>query len=79
MPGRNMWNPPETAPKDRPILLDVGFPTPVIGAYNPVAGEWTYGEFQIGLFDGEWNDTYFECEYTKKINGWMPLPEVASC
>lgn len=67
-------NPMNTAPKDRPILLDLGLPWIVYGAWNGANGEWSYANMQTGLYGGEWSDTYFETEYEKEPLGWLPLP-----
>lgn len=71
------WNTPETAPKDKPILLDVGLPWPVVGAWSNLHEEWVYANYQIDMFDSEWIDVYFENEPASEIRGWLPLPEVA--
>ena len=68
-------NTPETAPKDKPILIDVGLPWLVVGAWNEPDDSWVYANFQINLFKEDWNDTYFENEHEQFINGWLPLPD----
>lgn len=67
--------PPETAPKHKPILLDVGLPWLVVGHWNEPSDKWVYANLQSDLYDGLWIDTYFENEYEDKILGWLPMPE----
>lgn len=72
-------NPMQDAPKKSVILLDVGYPWLVAGIWNAPSESWVYADLQIDLYEGEWNDTYFENEHEKKPNGWMPLPEPHGC
>ena len=72
------WQPIKTAPKDgNAVLLHVGWPWPVVGAWNEHQKEWVYVQLNTGVIDGEWHDTYFENEYTTdEATHWMPLPEL---
>ena len=65
------------APRDGTvILLDVGMPWAVTGAWNPVAEEWVYASLQIGFFEGEYVDTYFENEHDKEAFAWASMPQL---
>ena len=72
------WSTPETAPKDRPILADMGMPWACLAVWNEPAGQWCVTELEIGLFDGQWNDTYISHTYEPHslMRGWMELPGV---
>lgn len=72
----NEWQEMDTAPKDRQILLDVGLPWPVAGAYNPIQEEWVYSNFALGLYQEKFNDSYFENEYEKTPKFWRELPKL---
>jgi hypothetical protein len=65
-----------TAPKERPILLDIGHPWAVMGVWNEVNKEWVYASYQVGMYDGRYNDTYFENESTDAPQQWRHLPEI---
>ncbi|GAG05046.1 unnamed protein product [marine sediment metagenome] len=73
----NEWNDPKTAPKDKPVILNVGLPWSVVGVWNEPIGQWTYSSYQIGMLNGEFNDTYFENEYSSTILGWQDMPELS--
>ena len=71
------WQFPETAPIDgTPIIIDAGYPWPLIGVWNKVEQRWVCAELKVDLFKGEWEDTYFENESYHTIVWWMPLPKV---
>ena len=72
-----LWQPAETAPHDgNPILVDAGYPWPLVCVWNHVENAWICAELNVGMFNGEWNDTYFEYEKRKTIKAWIPLPAV---
>lgn len=73
----NPWQPIATAPKDKPILLDVGFPWPLVGIWNEPSGKWVCADLQMGLYEGQYNDTYFENDYFSTPTRWHAIPEVA--
>ena len=66
----------ETAPKNRTILLDVGLPWAVVGVFNSISVGWAFAELQAGMYEGEYEDTYFQNEIEKTPRGWMELPPV---
>lgn len=68
-------NTPETAPKDQTILLDVGLPWLVVGHWNEPSDKWVYASLHMDVYDGLWNDAYFENEFEDKILGWQLMPE----
>jgi len=70
------WQEMDTAPKDRQILLDVGLPWPVAGAYNAIHEGWEFANFHIGMFQGECIDSYFENEHEKAPKFWRELPKL---
>jgi len=70
------WQEMGNAPLDRQILLDVGLPWPVVGAYNPINEAWALANFNLGLFEGVYNDAYFETEYEIAPKFWRELPKI---
>ena len=69
-------HPPDTAPKDENFLGYFGYPWWNMTRWNEASQKWATAEMQIGMVEGEWNDTYFETEYNPPadLRGWMPLP-----
>lgn len=69
-----------TAPKDRTLLLDVGYPWPVVAHWNPVQEDWVCAELAAGIYRDEsgrhYNDTYFENEHEKNPKGWALMPSI---
>ena len=55
------------APKDRPILLDIGQGFPVLGRWNKGINWWHYAIM---------HDNWFVNEYTIDPIGWAPLPDI---
>ena len=70
------WQEMDTAPKDRQILLDVGLPWPVVGSYIPLSESWVFADFNLGMFDGCYVDSYFENEHEKAPKFWRELPKL---
>lgn len=66
----------DDAPQDRAIILDVGLPWSVVGIFNSVGGQFVYANLQIGMYEGDLSDTYFENEYERKPKGWQEMPEI---
>ena len=66
-------------PKDGSMFLaDIGYPWPVVVAWNAYDENWVFANYQINMMDGEYNDPYFETDREEEdgINRWMPLPEL---
>ena len=74
----NKWQPMDTAPVDDLLILDVGLPYVVVGAWNEHEQQWVYSELEINRVDGNFNDPYFGNVYISNadVKGWMKLPEV---
>jgi hypothetical protein len=71
-------HPPETAPKDIPFLGKFkSYPWLTMCAFNKPENEYVRCDIQIGLYQGELNDTSFENEYEepKDLEYWYPMPE----
>ena len=71
-------NIPETAPQDGSVFLaDMGWPWLVVCMWNASVDKWVYVTPQTDLYEGEWNDRYFENEWDSKseLKGWLPMPE----
>lgn len=68
-------NPPETAPKDEIILVDVGMPWLFIGKFSPSDNEWVVAEPSMS-FHGNDKEWWFENEYYEDILGWLPMPAI---
>ena len=70
-------NPPATAPRDlTPFLGHFGYPWLLMTMWNPVSGNWAVATVQVGMYEGEYNDTYFETdqETPASLLGWLPIP-----
>ena len=68
----------ENAPKDGSVFLaDFGYGT-VAAAWSKAENQWVTALFQLGLYQGGFNDAYFETEYFNEdeLKGWMPMPEI---
>jgi len=65
-------------PKDSHFIANVGMPYAVCAMWSECHGCYIYANVQVGLFRGEWTDTYFENEmFQVEIEAWMPMPEVS--
>ena len=69
------WQPPETAPKDRQILANVGWPWPTVALWSEYADSWVVAEVQWSVCAGR-ADPSFVTEHELTLVGWMELPEV---
>lgn len=69
------WQIPETAPKDRAILADFGWPWAVVARWSVYAGEWVVASIEGNVCDGL-DDPSWITEYERELLGWMVLPEV---
>lgn len=68
------WNPPETAPKNKEIILNVGLPWSVIGHWDSFYKAWCYSYVD---FDRTYNGhPYHRTQTSQTIKGWLPMPEV---
>ncbi len=70
------WQPPETAPKDRVILGAFKHGQVKSCVWNDPEKTWCSATPQTGLYLGEYNDHYFECDFTDELEQWLPMPEV---
>ena len=70
------FQPMTTAPKDKQVVLDVGYPWSVVGFYNPIDQEWVYASVQAEVLE-DGCSYYYENDYEKTPKGWMHLPEVS--
>ena len=43
-----------------------GYPYPVVAVWNPVNKQYVYSMLQVDLYQGEWEDAYFENVYVKE-------------
>lgn len=66
---------PETAPKDKLILIDIGWPSLVTAIWSDYDKQWKFASLQYNHVEGV-QDPYFETdfEHDKYLKGWMPLP-----
>ncbi|MNY82300.1 hypothetical protein D3C86_2243220 [compost metagenome] len=55
-------------------------PWACLAIWNEPSGQWCVTELEIGLFDGQLNDTVISHDYQagKHLRGWMELPEVGA-
>ena len=70
-------NTPDTAPRDTPFLGDFGYPWLQMAIWNGVDKKWAVATVQVGMYDGKWEDTYFESDREDEdgLIGWIPIPE----
>ena len=59
------WASPEYAPKDGTPILAVfeSYPYRVMAVWCGASGKWCAAVPQVGMYEGELNDWYFENEY----------------
>lgn len=59
------WKDPNEAPKDgTPILGSFeSYPFPTIASWNGASKKWAVAELNVGMYEGEYNDTYFETNH----------------
>jgi hypothetical protein len=66
-------------PRDRVILIDIGFPWPFMAVWSESRGVWVYPDIRAEMDSEscEWNDFVWENETVKesKIIQWWELPE----
>lgn len=74
--GMSVWQPAETAPRDRMILVDTGMPWASVATWSEYAEKWVLADLEWNVCDGK-ADPGFVTEYERTIKGWMELPEVA--
>lgn len=70
------WQPPETAPKDQVFIGNFGLPWPLVAQWSGVDGKFVIAQAAVGMFEGVYNDTYFENEWlpVNELQAWMPMP-----
>ncbi|WP_341304711.1 hypothetical protein [Pseudomonas sp. TMP25] len=69
------WNDPATAPKDRPILVDCGWPWAVVAVWNTYMERWVTAQLEGNLCEGK-DDPAWITDHENDLKGWMELPEV---
>ena len=71
-------NPPNTAPKDKPFLGNFGYPWLQMATWNDVSMKWAVASMEVGLYEGNWTDTYWETELEPESSllGWLPIPPI---
>lgn len=67
-----------TPPKDNSFLANIGLPFYVVAHWNEAMGYYVYAELQIDLYNGEWNDTYFQTDSFEEsdIKSWIEFPKI---
>lgn len=70
------FNNMKTAPKDKPIILDVGYPWLVYGHWNEADQSWCYANLNASTMKSGAVDVWFENEQEKNPRGWLPMPEI---
>ena len=71
------YHKPEDAPKDRVFLAFFNnWPFCTTVNWCGPSKNWVAAIFQLGLFEGNWDDAYFENEHfeTKDMIKWCELP-----
>ncbi len=56
-------------------------PIPVLATWNEPEKQWVFPIVQVNLYEGKWNDTFFQTEYETEgeLKAWMPLPKTIKC
>jgi len=67
------WNPPETAPRDRTIIVDVGWPWASVGHWNDSMQRWIVADLQWSQYRGKADPSWIT-ETELVIKGWKALP-----
>jgi hypothetical protein len=67
------WNTPETAPKNRQILIDTGWPWPSAGLWSESEGCWVIASIQGSTYLGQ-DDPGYISEHERDLVGWMEMP-----
>lgn len=67
------WSPPETAPKNRHILANCGWPWPVVAMWSDYAECWVIAMQEGNVCDGK-SDPGFITEHERELIGWMEMP-----
>ena len=70
------WQQMGSAPTNKPVLLNVGYPWAVVGQWNEAEQAWTYSTLQAQKMETGDVDVWFENEIDKKPLAWCELPEV---
>jgi hypothetical protein len=73
------WASVETAPKDRVILADIGWPWPVPARWNSYTATWAVALMQCSEVDcPDSLDVWFETESepSSALRAWMPMPSL---
>jgi len=67
-----------TPPKDNSFLADIGLPYYVVALWNKAMGYYVYADLQVDLYNGEWDDTYFQTDHfdENELKSWIELPEI---
>jgi hypothetical protein len=62
-------------PKDRPVLLNVGYPWMVVGIWNEAQQEFATAELEWSSYEGK-DDPAWVTEWAKphEVKNWMPPP-----
>lgn len=74
--SKPIWNSPETAPRDGRQILAVFAPgMRHVAAWNGVEGNWCVAVLNVALYEGKWNDTYFEEENfsDEELTAWAAI------
>ncbi|MEG3753126.1 hypothetical protein [Psychromonas arctica] len=75
----SQWQPARTAPKDEVFIAIFECSSlPVLCTWNEPESQWIFSVVQVNLYQGKWNDTFFDTEYETAgaLIAWMPLPTV---
>jgi len=75
---KRTWQPAASAPKDRGILVDIGYPWPLSCRWDAEAGKWAIAmlNFETANESGEARNVWWETEYEIEIKGWIDLPDL---
>lgn len=74
----NQWQPAETAPKDRVILADAGWPWPLACLWDAQANKWAIAFLNVETLNEKKESlgVWWETEYEPKLMRWMEIPKL---
>jgi len=72
------WHEAATAPKDKLILADVGWPWPVSCMWDAEVNEWSFALLNAETHDekGRGVVVWWETEYERTIKAWTEMPSL---
>ncbi len=73
-----IWQPAETAPKDRVIFADTGYPWPQVCLWDAECGKWAVASLNVTAVNAakQSSNVWWETEYEPAIQRWTEMPKL---